>query len=287
MTTTLERPVTPADPAPRGPGARALTWTGAIIGGVLLLSGAYSAVDLLVLGSDDAKTLTGQESYAAAPVVELVADGHVTVTTGGERVSVERTARTALSTAHYSADESDGRLTVEHVCSGWRPGYCSASLDVTVPDGTSVLVRARDGSVTATGLTGPLDVRVSDGRSEIRDIAGDVNIRTADGDTQVGDVRGDVTVSSADGSVSIEDVSGSVETRSADGWVEIADVRGDVDSRAADGDVTVHGPGEPVALDISATDGRETVEGPVDPMSSLHVRIHTTDGDASYLRPRS
>ena len=54
MTSTLERPVDSPSPTPRGPGARALTWTGAIVGGVLQLSGAYSAVDLLVIGSDDA-----------------------------------------------------------------------------------------------------------------------------------------------------------------------------------------------------------------------------------------
>ena len=73
MTTTLDRPpVTP--PPARGPGARALTWTGAIVGGVLLLSGGYSALDLLVMGSDDATTTSEAATYAAAPVVELVAD---------------------------------------------------------------------------------------------------------------------------------------------------------------------------------------------------------------------
>ena len=133
MTTTLERPpVTP--PPSRTPAARALTWTGGIVGGVLLLSGGYSAVNLLVLGSDDPTTVSHSASYDATPVVELVADGHVTVTTGGDRVEVERTASTSLTTAHYSAEAAGDHLRVAYRCDWWRPGFCSASLDVTVPE---------------------------------------------------------------------------------------------------------------------------------------------------------
>ena len=122
MTSTLERPVDAPSPAPRGPGARALTWAGAIVGGVLLLSGAYSAVDLLVMGSDDATTTSEQASYDAAPLVEIVADGHVTVTTGGDRVEVERTASTVLAAAHYRADASADRLRSATAATGGGPG---------------------------------------------------------------------------------------------------------------------------------------------------------------------
>ena len=66
-------------------------------------------------------------------MVELVADGHVTVTTGGDRVEVERTASTVLAAAHYRVDELGDRLRVSYRCDWWRPGFCSASLDVTVP----------------------------------------------------------------------------------------------------------------------------------------------------------
>ncbi|WP_421735157.1 DUF4097 family beta strand repeat-containing protein [Cellulomonas sp.] len=286
MTTTLERPAAPAGPTPRSPGARALTWTGAVVGGVLLVSAGFSAVDLLVLGSDDATTRTDSASYAAAPVVELVADGHVTVTTGGSRVEVERTATTALTRAHYSVDELADELRVRYLCDWWRPGFCTASLDVTVPEGTSVIVRARDGSVTATALQGPLEVHASDGDTDVSDIDGDVTVRTADGRTDVSDVRGSVSVSSADGAITVSDVSGSATTRASDGRTEISGVRGDVDAHASDGDVTVYGTGKPVALDISTADGGQTVEGPVDPTSSTHVRIRVADGHAAYLQPR-
>lgn len=286
MTSTLERPVESPSPAPRGPGARALTWVGAIVGGVLLLSGAYSAVDLLLLGSDDATTTSESASFEAASVVELVADGHVTVTTGGDRVEVELTASTLLAPASYRADELGDRLRVSHLCDWWRPGFCVASLDVTVPDGTAVVVRATDGSVTATNLRGPLDVRVSDGEADVSAIEGDVTVRASDGRTAVSDVRGAVSVSSSDGEILVSDVFGTVTTRSSDGRTEISGARTDIDARSSDGAVTVFGTFKPVALDISTVDGGQTVEGPTDPTSSTHVRIHTSGGHASYLGPR-
>lgn len=286
MTDTLERPVDAAPPAPRGPGARALTWAGAIVGGVLLLSGAYSAVDLLVMGSDDATTVTESASYAAAPVVEIVADGQVTVTTGGDRVEVDRTGRTVLEAAHYRTDLSADRLLVSYRCDWWRPGFCSVALDVTVPDGTSVIIRANDGAVTASALSGPLDVHLSDGEARVSDIDGDVVVRTADGRVEVTDVRGSVDASSADGGIIVSGVSGDVTTRSSDGRTEISSSRGNIDARASDGDVTVFGTGEPVALEIMTADGGQAIEGPVDPTSSIHVRIATADGRAEYLGPR-
>lgn len=286
MTSTLERPVDAQSPAPRGPGARALTWTGAIVGGVLLLSGAYSAVDLLAMGSDDATTVTESATYDAERVVEIVADGHVTVTTGGDRVEVDRTSRTVLAAAHYRTDVSGDRLLVSYRCDWWRPGFCSASLDVTVPEGTSVVVRASDGFVNATALSGPIDVHLSDGAVDVSDIVGDVTVRTADGRTDISAVRGSVDASSADGAIAVSDVSGDVTTQSSDGRTEISQARGNIDARASDGDVTVFGTGEPVALEILTADGGQTVEGPVDPDSSIHVRIATVDGHAEYLRPR-
>jgi hypothetical protein len=284
MTTTLERPpVTP--PPSRGGGARALTWTGAIIGGLLLLSGGYSAIDLILVRSGDATTISEQASYAAAPVVELVADGDVSVTTGGDRVEVERTSTTALARARYSVDEDSDRLRVSFRCD-WRPGNCQVALDVTVPDGTSVVIHSRDGAVTASALRGPLDVRSGDGDSDISDIDGDVTVRSSDGRTDVRDVSGTVSVQAGDGAVTIDGVSGQVTTRSSDGRTEISDARGDIDARGSDGDVTVYGTGKPVALDISVSDGGQTVEGPVDSSSSTHVTIRVRDGHAAYLRPR-
>ena len=222
MTSTLDRPVAAPSPSPRGPGARALTWTGGDRGGCPAALRRLQRGGPARVGSDDATTTSESATFAAAPVVELVADGHVTVTTGGDRVEVERTASTLLAPRSYRADQLGDRLRVSYLCDWWRPGFCSASLDVTVPDGTSVIVRASDGYVDAADLRGPLDVHVSDGEADISDIDGDVTVRSADGRVSVSDVRGSVSVRSSDGEIVVSEVSGVVTTRSSDGRTEIS-----------------------------------------------------------------
>ena len=284
MTTTVDRP--PAPPQ-RSEGARALLWFGGILGALMLAAGAYSLVNLLVFTNADPATVSASASYDAASVVQLVADGDITVTTGGASVEVERTSRTASIDAKYTAALSGDRLVVRHECDWWRPGFCAAGLNVTVPEGTEVVVRATDGSVAATSLTGPLTVRTSDGSTTISDVDGDVSLESSDGSASVDDVRGDLDARTSDGWIDVSRVTGEVTTHTNDGRTTIAGAEGDVDARAEDGDVTVYGNGEPVALTIATRDGRQTVDAPTDPNAPISVRIRTSDGNASYLGPRS
>jgi len=270
----------------RSTGARVLVWIGGLLGAAMIVSGAFSAVDVIATQNADPATAVATASYEAAPVVELVADGDVTVTTGGVAVDVERTSRTASARTTYSATRTGDRLVVRHECDWWRPGFCAAGLRVTVPDGTEVVIRASDGSVSATSLTGPLTVRTSDASTTVSDINGNVSLRTADGSTTISDVRGSVTARSSDGPITVDRVTGSVTTHTSDGRTTIAEVDGDIDARSSDGSVTVFGNGIPVALDITTNDGRQTIEGPTDPDASVSVRIDTVDGSASFLGPQ-
>jgi hypothetical protein len=261
-------------------------WAGGILGGIMLVGGALSLVNLLVFTNADPSTVVASASYDASPVVELVADGDITVTTGGSGVDVERTSRTASTDTKYTASVSGDRLVVRHECDWWRPGFCTAGLNVTVPEGTEVVVRSIDGSVEATSLTGPLTVRTSDGSTTISDITGDVSLKASDGSVSIDGIDGDVDAQTSDGWIEVQRVTGSVTTHTNNGSTTIAAVEGDVDARASDGDVTVYGNGEPVALTIATSDGRQTVDAPTDPNASISVRIHTADGSASYLGPR-
>jgi len=278
MTTTLEKP--PGTDAPRR--SRALVWTGGVIGAVIVLGSAWSVVGQLLWFDTEPTTATA--TYATRPVVELVADGDVDVRTGGADVVVEHTDRTALGKVSYSADATDDRLTIRNQCSWYSS--CTASLAVSVPAGTEVVVRARDGDVTAKGLGAALDVDARDGHVSVADLGGGLTVRATDTAVDVRSVRGDVEVKASDGSVDVEDVAGSLTVRARDGRVTASAVAGDVDISATDADVTVYGTGEPVALDIRAVDGRETIDAPTDPGADRHVRISTRDGDATYRGPR-
>lgn len=304
MTLLDEPPTRPAAPpttdAPtRTPLGRWLLWSGAVLGGVAL---AWSGVQ----AADAATTTTTRatESYGAAPVVELVADGHVSVVaTDGGLVQVERTQRGGFTTPEYTVDESSDRLVVRNRCDAWF-GSCSGSLDVQVPAGTDVVVRTSDGAVTVAGVAGALDVLTSDGEIDVSglgdhavlrtsngailvaDADGSVDARTSDGRIEVDRVGGDLAAVTSNGNLRVDTVGGDARVRTSDGSVDVAAVQGDVEAVTSNGDVTVFGTGEPVALTISTTDGRQTVDAPTDPDAARSVVIRTSDGDVAYLGPR-
>lgn len=302
MTTTDDRRTTVPTPPPaptRTPLGRALAWTGGIVGGLLVLGGAVS-----VAGQLAATTETQHESFAAADVVELVADGEVTVAVGGSTVEVDRYSRYAFDRPRFSGDVEGDRLVVAHTCRWWVFSNCTASLDVTLPADTDVVVRTSNGQVRAAGIAGEVDLQTSNGRVVVADIEGDLRVRTSNGEVTVGEVAGDVVLSTSNGSIRVGDVDGALDARSSNGSVEVDGVRGDayvrssngrldvaavtadVDAETSNGSVTVRGLGEPVALDISTSNGRQTVDAPTDPAADVHVRIRSSSGDVSYLGPR-
>jgi hypothetical protein len=283
MTTLLEKPAPTQPPArPRG---RALAWVAGTVGAVLLISGAVSLLSLALFLDEDRATSTTNYTYEARPTVELVADGSVTVTSGGTDVLVTALARSALSSATYSAHETGDRLTVTHRCFWY--GSCSASLEVVVPAGTDVVVRGRDGDVRASSLVGGLDVHAGDGRVSVSDLDGSVRISASDGDVEVRGITGEVDLTARDGDVEVGGVDGSLTLESSDGSVRVEDVAQNVDVTSSDGDVDIYGTGRPVALEIQTSDGREVVDAPTDPFAAIHVRVTAQDGDVRYLGPRS
>ncbi|MCC2336422.1 DUF4097 family beta strand repeat-containing protein [Cellulomonas wangsupingiae] len=311
-------PPAPAGPpaAPRAARARPL----AVVGGVLaVLLLAYGV--LQVLAWMFTRTTSATATLAATDVVELVADGEVLVTVSAvDDVRVERVARFAWGGPRYEVTSQGDRTVVRHECVESWVSSCSAALEVTVPEGTHVVVRAVDGDVRVAGPAADVEVRAADGEVEVSGARGDLDVRGRDGDVTAqgvrggvavelsdGDVRvteagGDVTVGGRDGAVVLADVGGDADVRTSDGRIEVRDVggaltvrkrdgdvgvaqvRGDVTVQAVDGDVTVHGTGDPVALQITSN-GRQRVEGATDPGAAVHVDLRTVDGDVSYLGP--
>lgn len=304
MTATLQQPpVTPAGPPPadptRTPLGRGLLWTGVALGVVIIGWGGLQAADLAMSSTERANA-----TYDAAGVVELVADGRVSVSAGDDdAVDVERIARSGFTSPTYSVQERGDRLVVRHECGSWF-GVCEGALEVHVPRGTEVVVRTSNGAVVARGLSGDLDAQTSDGRVEVTGITGDAQLRTSNGGVVVTDVTGDVSARTSDGridadgigghldavtsngSVQVGDVDGDARVRTSDGSIDVAAVQGDVEAVTSNGSVVVVGTGEPVALTISTSNGRQTVEAPTDPSASRTVVIRSSDGNVSYLGPR-
>jgi hypothetical protein len=299
-------PPAPAVPAPaptppgRGPTARVLLGVGAVVAGLAVLWAAVFLVDLAM-----SKTTTAHASYDAAPAVELVADGDVTVRVAEGGVEVDRIAHSGLRSPEYRADESADRLVVTHECDRWLwvASRCAGELDVTVPADTELVVRTSNGDVLASGLAGDVELGSTNGRIEATAIdgrleagtsngdvtvgraTGDVELRSSNGSIEVSDVGGELVADTSNGRIEVEDVAGAARATTSNGRVEVAGVGGDVHAESSNGDVTVIGDGEPVALTIGTSNGDQTIEGPTDPEAARTVEIRSSNGDVSYLAP--
>lgn len=304
MTATLQQPpVTPAGPPPtdptRTPLGRGLLVAGVTLGVATIVWGGIQVADLAMSSTERASA-----TYDAAAVVELIADGRVSVLAGDDDlVDVERIARSGFTSPTYAVQQRGDRLVVRHECGSWF-GVCSGALQVQVPRGTEVVVRTSNGDVLARGLAGDLEAQTSDGRIEVDRITGDAQLRTSNGDVVVTDVSGDVAARTSDGridahdigghldavtsngGVQVGDVDGDARVRTSDGSIDVTGVQGDVEAVTSNGNVVVVGTGEPVALTISTSNGRQTVEAPTDPSAPRTVLIRSSDGNVSYLDPR-
>jgi len=301
MTTVLETPApAPAQDDPRrSTAARVLLWAGATVGALGI---AWAALDVASLVAR--QETGGQGTYAAAPTVELVADGRVTVTASAtDEVHVERASRFAFSDPRYDVRSTDDRLVVSYRCAWSWVWECDTDLDVTLPAGSRVVVRTTDGDVRATGVLGGAELRTSNGRVEASALGGDVVAHSSNGGVEVLDVDGGVRATSDNGSVvvrgadsvearagngrvEVEDVTGAVVARSSNGSVLVADARSDITATSDNGGVTVHGTGRPVALDINSDNGSETIEAATDPASDVRVVVRSGNGPVKYLPPR-
>lgn len=270
-------PPVPPVPARSGAAGSALRWTGGVLGAVLVVWSGVQVADLLTQTSH-----TESFTYDAAPVVELVADGPVTVVAGGSQVDVVANGRAGFTATSYAATEDGDRLVVEHTCGGWWAQNCRAALDVKVPEGTRLVVRASWGEVSTAGPLGDVEVRSNDGRLaidgvdgtvvadsgsgrvEVNGVTGRVEARTNDGEVQVTGSGGDVLATSGSGRVRVTEADGEVEARTSDGSVEVADVGGGVLARSGSGRVVV-------------TDARGRVEART---SDGEIEVSDVRGDA-------
>lgn len=301
MTTVLDKPATtppaPAPPARSGVN-RTLAWVGGSLGLAAMIWSSLTLVSLIAREES-----SGSATYAAAPVVELVADGRVEVTGAQtDEVSVERSARFAFSDPSYSAQVRGDRLVVEHRCA-WRwVLQCSTDLTVTVPQGTALIVRTTDGSIRAEGVLGNAELRSDNGTIVARSLGGDLRVDASNGSVEVSDVVGSVKAWSSNGRIEVRgaasadartsngdvdvlDVDGAVVASSSNGRVEVAQARSDITATSDNGSVKVYGTGLPVALEIRSSNGSETIEAPTDPGADVRVTIRSSNGDVSYLSP--
>ena len=175
---------------------------------------------------------------------------------------------------------SSTRITIE--AEGYRGRSGDAGYEITVPEGTRVILRSMNGSLAVRGVKGAVEMSTNNGDVEVTDAVGRVEMVTLSGDATGSRIRGEVDATSLNGTVALTDVQGAtVSAESTSGNVELVNVvSSDIDATTVSGEVDFTGPIDPkgryafgshsgtVTLNIpSSTSARfsiETFNGEVD-----------------------
>lgn len=148
----------------------------------------------------------------------------------------------------------------------WRQSP-SASLIVSVPLHTDLVVRSGDGSVSIRRVTGSSDVRTEDGSIRLDEPKGAVLARTGDGSVRISDIDGTVDAETGDGSITVDGVLRSVRLDTNDGSIQFTARQGsrmDTDWALTTGDGSLRAElpkGFGADIDAESGDGRVYVEG--------------------------
>ncbi|GAB3592449.1 DUF4097 family beta strand repeat-containing protein [Angustibacter peucedani] len=249
MTVQDVAPTAPA-PTPQGGNARPL-----LRGlGIALAVASVLAGTLSLVGSLARDSLQRSATYQGVRVVDVdVSAEHVELVAGPEG-STQLTRRISWSLARPTVTEQlDGdRLVVRSHCP-WSFGRgCSGRVELVVPPGTEVHAHSSAGSVSATGLTGVLDLSSSAGGVDGEDLA-----------------AATVRAQSSAGSVELAFATAptSVDATSSAGSVEVALPRG----------------AESYLVDAGSSAGSTEIGVRTDPTSAHRVRARSSAGSVHVV----
>ena len=222
---------------------------------VFTLSGRGGPVDL------SADLAPGTSLKVRIPSAEVTLEA-----SADDQVHVRMTGSYYGSEPTLSARTSHG---VTEVRGGCRPrlfSRCSVAVTVQLPPALPTTVKAENGRVTASGLTGRLDLQTTNGTIEATGTLGRVDLRTTNGDIRLSDT--------ASAAVAATTTNGSVT-------LHFVNPPESIDAGSTNGSVTVQVPIEGVTyrVDANTTNGHvddNTV--PTDSTSRRSITAHTTNG---------
>lgn len=165
------------------------------------------------------------------------------IVTGWNRNQARVRASTDRGSLQWRLTSS--RISIESDMYRGRSG--ESTYELTVPEGTRVVLRSMNGSLTVRGVKGRADLHTNNGDVEVTDAVGSVEAVTLSGNATVKGVRGDVEATSLSGIVTVSDVLGrSVNAESTSGSIQLSNVTAsDIDVSTVAGEVDFSGPLDP------------------------------------------
>jgi DUF4097 and DUF4098 domain-containing protein YvlB len=179
-----------------------------------------------------------------------------------------------------------------------------ADVTVRVPSDSRLNLRLGVGEITATDVTGDLDLDTSSGAVTVQGVRGEVMVDTGSGNVEAAAVKGPLNVDTGSGSVDVMDCEGDQSVDTGSGEVTLENCRGDeIHTDTGSGGVRIRGVScsallvdtgsgsihahEVEADQISLDTGSGSVELTLDRLGSGDVDIDTGSGSIFLALPEN
>ena len=194
---------------------------------------------------------------------------------GGSQAHVRATS--ARGDIQFDAGPGRVRLSVDP----GRRGMGDARFELTVPEGTRVIVNSLSAPLSIRGVKGEVDANSVSGSIDVSDATRKVKAESVSGNVEVSQVVGDVRASSVSGHVEVDGVSGDIETESVSGRIAMTRAHSKfVRAGTVSGRISYAGTYEPAgSYEFKSHSGSLALSLPAD--IGAQVRIETFSGSVS------
>ena len=177
----------------------------------------------------------------------------------------------------------DGRLEVGHLKGREYERNVSISYEIVVPAGTEVISHTGSGSMTISGVAGPVEAKTGSGRITLTDIGDSVNARSGSGGIRADNIAGAFEAHTGSGNVRLTQVApGDVDVTAGSGSSELHGVVGALRVKAGSGRVEIDGRQEgPWNIDTGS--GSVRIRLPED--AAFELDAHTGSGGITVDHP--
>jgi len=228
-------------------------------------------------------------AFSRGGVVDLsLVSGDIRVV-GWARNEVKVSARAENGDLRFEATQSRVTLDLEHGGYRGRHHDNEARYELSVPEGTRVLMRSTSGDISARGVKGEIEARSISGGVDVED-ARRVTLESVSGDVNASRVAADARAHSVSGEVKVRDVGGDVDVESVSGDIELRGARSRVTrAETVSGDVTYEGSVDPAGrYDFTSHSGTLRLVLPASTNASLSVETFSGEIDSAFrlqMRP--
>ncbi|MDA0163894.1 DUF4097 domain-containing protein [Solirubrobacter ginsenosidimutans] len=255
--------------------------------GLALLFAAIAAVQVAGWTIGAVERTTSQK--LPGPIDQLVVEadgGDITIVPSlADVVRINSTVKGSIHTPEPHAFREGNTVHLNGKCPDISFGPCRARIMIYVPQGTPVEVHSGSGDLTASGLTGRVDLDTGSGDVNATGLTGAANLQTGSGDINVRGLTGTTKLQSGSGDISGEDLGGSVisaDTSSGDVDFAFRWSPTVVEASTASGDVNIAVPsGDAYRVDADPGSGDQQIDVKTDPSADRTITASTSSGDVT------